>query len=177
MVDPKLLDYIKKELAKGISKEQLKELLVKAKWPLNEIDAAIKEVEQQTKPQETQQTVQPKVKEPLTQKPVSGLQDKPKTETTTKKNIPPALYVLAVIGLLIILGTGFFLYSYLDNSESKQASNEIKTQQEVMLLAKSFCIDYCKKAQCDIFKKPEFTAEELKDKNCADLEIECSKCT
>lgn len=177
MIDAKILEYVRKELAKGVLKEQLKELLVKAKWSETEVDAAIKEVEQQAKPQETQQVVQPKTQESVTQQQKPNLQVKTKTKTASEKKMPPVMFVLIVIAIIIILGTGFFLYSYFDNSESKQASNALKTQQKVMLLAKSFCIDYCKKSECDIFKKPEFTAEELKDKSCADLEIECNKCT
>lgn len=44
-------EYIKKELSKGFSKKEIKETLLKAEWPEDEVDKALKDVDAEEYPQ------------------------------------------------------------------------------------------------------------------------------
>lgn len=173
MANPQLLDYIKKELARGVSRENLKAVLIANRWRAQEIDAALKEAQ----PEEPEQVLKGIIeeaakKESLVEKQPSTPQIE-KPSSIERKNFP---FKYLIIGLIVIVLVSSAFSYYLFFYKEKSEESPLSVNQQVLLLSKSFCNQYCKETKCELFKNPSFSAEELQDKSCTDLGIKCDKC-
>jgi len=193
MVDSRLTDYVRKELALGVSKDKIMTSLIGKNWPAKDVESALKEAEPKEQKVEDYETglkdlldgiekkdhlseSKPLVKEvkpKVVAKPEPVSDPKPLQETNQDSKTP--LFKYSIIGgvIIIVFVASFFMYSLFLKKDSGPA---LTVDKQVGLLSKNLCKTWCEKKECEIFKDPKFSAKELAGKNCADLKVQCSNC-
>lgn len=193
MVNQELLDYIKKELARGVSEDKLRHVLMEHGWPEFEIYAAFEKVhEVPVAPPKTEKVIEEKpedvlkeiTKEAMPEKKLDFLEEKPVAEKPEEKLVeehvekPKKLSfemkkiifskVFLIIGAVIILVSVAYFVAPLFFHEQAGSS-----EKSVMDYAKNMCRQYCQSSLCGLFTNPDFKHEELLGKTCKDLGISC----
>lgn len=184
MVSPEILDYVKKELARGVSESQLRQVLMEHGWPEFEINEAF----EKTKEEAPKETVEKKPKEVKKEKPfkefLEGLgkkepkekeeskpevkaEEKPPVMEDVKKIVTNKIFIIAAI--VIILGSvAYFaiIPSFFEDTGESEESGAVA-------YAKQMCTQYCNSNLCGLVNDPGFTHPELEGKNCADIGFPC----
>lgn len=103
MIDQKLLSYIKQKMSFGSPKETIKIALIKAGWSELEIEEGFKEA--------SQTTVIPMAPPQQPEKTIKSEQVLPHTNYSRKSPKKIIFSVLAVVLVLLLIGTGLYFYS------------------------------------------------------------------
>jgi len=114
MIDQRLIEYIKRERAKGITNEQIKSVLLSNGWKEADMPSIFESANTPTTPFKPQQQFQPQPQpqQPQVQlNPQSPVQPKP-TVMTYRKRMPLAFKLFIVFMILAIVGGGGFYYAY-----------------------------------------------------------------
>jgi hypothetical protein len=141
LADPRLINYIQASLAKGFSREQLRQTLISVGWNEFVVDDALNQVLQQQTPQQVQpqsppqqnmaqQTPQTRVNlakarftpraNPLTTSPLQNLQQNaqqtnPFVYQEQKKKTPLYIYIIIIVAVLLVLGGIFIVPGIIKN--------------------------------------------------------------
>jgi len=183
MVGQQLLDYVKKELARGVHEDKLRQVLLENNWPEFEINEAfdkarheepVKPVEKPVeKPQEGIVKEQVYIEEPKKEV-IAG--EKPEQVKKTSiidivlKIVMNKIFLIAFI-ILVLGSIVFFILPPL-----LEEGGNIGGDSSVVIEAKKACTQYCNNNLCGLFVNPEFSQPELGGKNCLDLKVQCKKC-
>ncbi len=180
MVSQELLDYVKKELARGVHEDKLRQTLLENDWPEFEINEAFekaKQAEPVEKPVEKPSEEVVKEEIPVEEPKEPVLEEKPEEEVKKssvvekfQKIVTNKVFIIAAI--IIILGSVsfFILPSVLEGGGSIEADSSVVEE------AKDACMQYCNSNLCGLFVSPGFPQPEIKGKNCLDLGVQCKKC-
>ncbi len=184
MVSQELLNYVKKELARGVHEDKLRQTLLENDWPEFEINEAFEKTKQAEPVKPVEKPVEEKLPEEALKEeiPLEGpkepvLEEKPEEEVKNvslvekiQKIITNKVFIIAAI--IIIFGSVafFILPSVFEGGESVESDSSIVED------AKNACTQYCNSNLCGLFVSPEFPQPELKGKNCLDLGVQCKKC-
>jgi len=190
MVNQQLLDYVKKELARGVSENSIRQILLEHNWPEFEINEAFEQVKESTPPQKPdlneQESEEPLEEEPeeLVEEPVKEekvMIETPKLDVAGKDNqalqSPPVINdvkkiltnkIFIIAAIIIVLGSvAFFtLPSILGGDDSADSGAT-----DVSQAAKDQCKVWCTAKLCG-----RFTAKNEQGKSCVDMQIECPNC-
>ncbi|MBL7100527.1 MAG: hypothetical protein ISS23_01080 [Nanoarchaeota archaeon] len=191
MVNPKILDYIKKELARGVTEDKLRHILMEHDWPEFEINEALEKVKEQPAgkpPEEIPKEITPTEEKPEakppeeTPKEITPTEEKLEAETEEKKGIKEKLplpdikkivtnKIFIIITSILVLSAiaSFTLPSLFESSDEKVEGISLGAKN----YAEELCRQHCNSNLCGLFNNPEFTHPELKGKNCKDLGISC----
>lgn len=180
MVSQELLNYVKKELARGVHEDKLRQVLLGNDWPEFEINEAFekaKQAEPVEKPLEKPSEEALK-EEILIEEPKEAVPEEKPGEATEKASVIESVKkiitnkVFIIAAAIIILGSiaFFVLPSVFEGGEGVEADSSVVEE------AKSACMQYCNSNLCGLFVSPEFPQPELKGKNCLDLGVDCKKC-
>lgn len=178
MVSQALLDYVKKELARGVHEDKLRQTLLENDWPEFEINEAFEKAKQSEPIEPVEKPPEEALKEEI---PIEGPKEAVSEEKheevkkvsvieNVQKIVTNKIFIIAAI--IIILGSVafFVLPSVFEEKEGIEADSSIIEE------AKSACTQYCNSNLCGLFVSPEFPQPELKGKNCLDLGVQCKKC-
>ncbi len=179
MVSPEIVDYVKTELAKCISEDKIRHVLMEHGWPEYEINEAFEKAKKvEEKPEEAEEKPEAEVKPPEEVAPAEvkpEVEEGPKPEEKpvkppimedVKKIVTNKVFIIAAV--IIVLGSvAFFVLPSLFVEESV---DEISG---AMAFAEGQCGQYCNSNLCGLFNNPEFTHPELEGLTCKDLGISC----
>lgn len=183
MVSQELLDYVKKELARGVHEDKLRQILLENDWPEFEINEAFEKTKQAEPVKPVEKPAEEKPSEEIVKEEIPI--EEPKEAVPEEKNkeikkifvieniqeiVTNKIFIIAAI--IIILGSFafFVLPSVFEGGESVNADSSIVED------AKSACTQYCNSNLCGLYVNPEFPQLELNGKNCLDLGVQCKNC-
>lgn len=162
MVNQEILDYVKKELAKGIHRDKLRQVLLEYGWPEFEINEAFEQAKE-VKPEKPPEKISKEVEEKLGEvKPEEKLKKFPVEEV--KKLITNKIFIIAVAVIILGAVAFFILPSFFEAEEVSGGA---------MDYAEKMCRQYCNSNLCGLVNDPGFSHPELVGKNCDDLGFSC----
>lgn len=178
MVNQDILNYIKKELARGISKDKLRQVLLEHGWPEFEINDAFEKAGKliEKSPEEVLEEVLPveeKLKESeIGTKPEEKVEEKPVMKRRSlmeffKKIVMKKTFII----ILMVFILGFVVLIVISSLFEDKVDENIPS--DAVTNAKRECEQYCNSNLCGLFIDPRFSDFELKDKNCLDLGVSC----
>lgn len=200
MVNEQLLEYVKNELARGISEDKLRHVLMENGWPEFEINEAFekaKEAKVKKPPEEVSKEAIPeqKIEDKTEEKPfkefLEGLSEKePKVEEArpeekvaveklpimgdVKKIITNKIFIIAAIVIVLSSVAFSILPSFFEETVKVEGVSD-NAMDSARIKCKQICDASCGRLQDkNTFTDSEYP--ELEDKSCADLEFPCSKC-
>lgn len=181
MVNQEILDYVKKELERGVSEDKLRHALMEHGWPEFEIHEAFDKAKE-AKPAEEAPKEEVKKEKPFKEflqglgkekpevkeeaKPEEKPVEKPPIIDDVKKIVTNKIFIIAAI--VIILGSVAYvvLPSFFEESGGPEESGAVTH-------AKEKCTQYCNSNLCGLVNDPGFTHPELEGKNCKELGFSC----
>jgi len=181
MVSQALLDYVKKELARGVHEGKLRQTLLENDWPEFEINEAFEKAKQAEPVKPAEKPVEEKppeevLEEHIPEEPKESVPEEKPEEVkkvsvinNVQKIITNKIFIIAAI--IIVLGSvAFFVLPSVFNG------GDVESDSSVMEEAKNACTQYCTSSLCGLFVSPGFPQPELNGKNCLDLGVQCKKC-
>lgn len=202
MVSQELIDYVKKELEKGISKDKIMHILMDHDWPefeINEafekakmkieVDEAIEEdkIKPSGKPVELKEQPCIEIEEPIKQifqeQPEEQIQkeetieEKPKIEVEKPKEPLIETIKKIITNKFFIIGGILLILTLVVSFLLPSIWGGEKVTNDISQAAsdnaKSLCGQYCNSNLCGLVNNPEFTHPELEGKTCKDLGFPC----
>ncbi len=184
MVSQQLLDYVKKELARGVHEDKLRQTLLENDWPEFEINEAFEKTKQADSVKHAEELAEEKPPEEILKEEIPVEEPKEavpeeKHEAVKKvsvidnvqKIVTNKIFIIAA--MIIILGSVVYfivLPLVFEGVEGIGADSSVTDE------AKNACTQYCTSDLCGLFVSPEFPQPELNGKNCLDLGVQCKKC-
>ncbi len=170
MVSQELLGYVKKELARGVHEDKIRQVLLEYDWPEFEINEAFEKAreeiaeappempfEEAAKP-EGQERLKEGVEEKVEKAPLMG---------DVKRIVVNKWFIIAAVVII----TGSVIFFALPSAEVEQETEGISS--DALNYAEGVCRQYCSSNLCGLFVNPGFTHPELEGKNCKDLGFSC----
>ncbi|MDP2908451.1 MAG: hypothetical protein Q8N77_01455 [Nanoarchaeota archaeon] len=171
MVSQELLDYIKKELTRGVSEDKLRQVLLEYDWPEFEINEAFEKAREEIAeaPPEMpfEEAAKPEEQERLKESVEEKVEKAPLTEDV-KRIVVNKWFIIAAVVII----TGSVIFFALPSAEVEQETEGISS--DALNYAEGVCRQYCINEECGNFINTGlFTHPELEGKNCVDLGIPC----
>jgi outer membrane biosynthesis protein TonB len=183
MVSQQLLDYVKKELARGVHEDKLRQTLLENDWPEFEINEAFEKTKQAKPVKPAGELAEEKLPEEILKEEIPVEEPKEsvpeeKHEAVKKVSIIENVQkivtnkIFIIAAMIIILGSVvyFIILPLVFEGEGIGANSSVTEE------AKNACTQYCNSNLCGLFVSPEFPQPELNGKNCLDLGVQCKKC-